>query len=94
MQQGNQPPQQPQFKPITQKELQTEDEIREVHVPGQRFNYVKENWPDICKPIVSQLKLNIRLCRSMRLFLMKQRAESGKKHPALSGRISSVTATG
>ena len=67
---------QPEFKPITQQQLQHEDELREVHVPGQRFNYVKENWIAICNPIVSQLKLNIRMNPEKKLIQMKSNDKS------------------
>ncbi|KAL7716014.1 RNA-binding protein [Entamoeba marina] len=49
----------PQFPEIKQKNLKSEDEIRDVRVPNQRYNYVKENWAAVYQPIVSQLKLNI-----------------------------------
>ncbi|EDR24076.1 pre-rRNA-processing protein PNO1, putative [Entamoeba dispar SAW760] len=66
----------PEFQEIKQQQIHNEDELREIHVPGQRFNYVKENWIGIYQPIVSQLKLNIRMNPSKKIIQLKTNDKS------------------
>ncbi|KAL7715378.1 RNA-binding protein [Entamoeba marina] len=66
----------PQFPEIKQKNLKSEDEIRDVRVPNQRYNYVKENWAAVYQPIVSQLKLNIRMNPSKKIIQIKSTEQS------------------
>ena len=50
----------PKFKPLTAQEMSGTVQIRRLRCPPNRYTPLKNNWKLITKPIIEQLKLQIR----------------------------------
>jgi len=61
-----------QYSPLTAMQLNDNKEAyRRIHVPPHRYTPLRTSWPDIYKPVVEQMKLQIRFNPQKRCVELK-----------------------
>jgi RNA-binding protein PNO1 len=73
----------PRFPPASSAAAETlpRVETRKVPIPPHRFSWIRANWPKMYPPLVSQLKLQVRMnvrTRSVELRTSKFTAEAAE----------------
>lgn len=62
----------PELPPLSvKKDGVTNSEFRRIRVPAHRFTPLKNDWPNLMKPIVEHLKLQIRMNTKIRCVELK-----------------------
>ncbi|ETO16829.1 hypothetical protein RFI_20514 [Reticulomyxa filosa] len=74
------PSEQVTFKPLSHKKLAIgERSYRSIKVPGHRMMHMQRLWKEICDPIITQLKLQIRMNSSKNLIEIRVNTNQLKK---------------
>jgi len=71
------PSEQMSFKPLSQRKLAIgERSYRSIKVPGHRMMHIQRLWKEICDPVVTQLKLQIRMNSDKNLIELRSSSKT------------------